>query len=80
MLTAHVWPGIGEVYSRIAAVLFTVEANASMKQQFSCTSLPCSWLPSSFQSVTFTEISKIDFSTTTSNWKQSHSKTVEREW
>ena len=34
-----------------------------MKQQFSCTSLPCSWLPSSFQSVPFSETSNIDFTT-----------------
>ena len=53
--------GIGETCSHIAAVLFTVEANMNMKQQFSCTSLPCSWLPSSFQSVAFAEISKSDF-------------------
>ena len=35
--------GIGEACSHIAAVLFTAEANTNMK---SCTSLPCSWLPS----------------------------------
>jgi len=39
--------GIGETYSHIVAV-FTVEANTQMKQQFSCMSLSCSWLPSSF--------------------------------
>ena len=55
--------GNGEACSHIASLLFTVEANTQMKQQFSCTSLPCSWLPSSFRSVPFSEISKIDFST-----------------
>ena len=66
--------GIGEACSHIAAVLFTVEANTNMKQQFSCTSLPCSWLPSSFRSVAFAEISKIDFSTPTSKRIQSQKK------
>ena len=55
--------GCGEACSHIASLLFTVEANTQMKQQFSCTSLPCSWLPSSFRSVSFSEIRKIDFST-----------------
>ena len=55
--------GYGEVCSHVAAVLFTVEANTQMKQQFSCTSLPCSWLPSSFRSVPFSEIRNIDFTT-----------------
>jgi len=33
--------GCGEVCSHIAAVLFAAEANTLVKQQFSCTSLPC---------------------------------------
>ena len=54
----------GEACSHIASLLFTVEANTQMKQQFSCTSLlPHSWLPSSFRSVPFYEICKINFST-----------------
>ena len=71
--------GIGEACFHIAAVLFTIEANTNMKQQFSCTSLPCSWLPSSFRSVTFTEISKMDFSTPTSKRIQCQKKTDEHE-
>ena len=55
--------GYGEACSHVASVLFTVEANTQMKQQFPCTSLPCSWLPSSFRSVPFSEISNIDFTT-----------------
>ena len=33
--------GIGEVCSHIAGVLFAAEANTQVKQQQSCTSLPC---------------------------------------
>ena len=43
--------GLGEVCSHVAAVLFTAEANTQIKNCTSSTSLPCSWLPSSFQTV-----------------------------
>ena len=62
--------GAGEVCSHIASVLFTLDLNTQMKQQFSCTSLPCSWLPSTFRSVPFSEISKIDFTTPKHKHKQ----------
>ena len=55
--------GNREVCFHIASLLFTVEDNSQIKLQFSCTSSPCSWFPSSFQSVPFSEICKIDFST-----------------
>jgi len=55
--------GIGEARTHIAALLFTAEANSPIKAQFSCTSLPCSWLPSTFQKVPYAEISQIDFTT-----------------
>ena len=55
--------GIGEACSHIAALLFTAEANTQVKSQFSCTSLPCSWLPPSFRKVPYSEISQIDFTT-----------------
>ena len=55
--------GLGEACSHVAAVLFAAEANSVTKLQFSSTSLPCSWLPSTFQSVKFSEINGIDFST-----------------
>ena len=42
---------LGEACSHVAAVLFAAEANTQPKQQFSSTSLPCSWLPTSFQFV-----------------------------
>lgn len=71
--------GISEACSHIVVVLSIIEANTNVKQQFSCTSLPCSWLPSSFWSVAFMEISKIDFSTPTSERIQSQKKTVEHE-
>jgi len=62
--------GAGEACSHIASVLFTLDLNTQMKQQFSCTSLPCSWLPSTFKSVPFAEISKIDFTTPKQKRKQ----------
>ena len=55
--------GVGEACSHVAALLFVLEGNTLLKQQFSCTSLPCSWLPASFRSVLFAEMSKIDFTT-----------------
>ena len=62
--------GAGEACSHIASVLFTLDLNTQMKQQFSCTSLPCSWLPSTFRSVPFSEISKIDLTTPKHKRKQ----------
>ena len=55
--------GVGEACSHVAALLFVLEGNTLLKQQFSYTSLPCSWLPASFRSVPFAEMSKIDFTT-----------------
>ena len=55
--------GLGEACSHVAAVLFTAEANTQSKQQFSSTSLPCSWLPTSFQFVNFSKVAEIDFKT-----------------
>ena len=53
--------GLGEACSHIAALLFAVETNAQLKTQFPSTSLLCTWLLPSFQSVTFAEIAHIDF-------------------
>ena len=55
VVTAHCtcMAGIGEVCSHIAGVLFAAEANTQVKQQQSCTSLPCAWLPPSFRSVEY---------------------------
>ena len=55
--------GIGEACSHIAALLFTAEANTQAKQQFASTSLPCSWIPPSYRSVNFSEMSNLDFTT-----------------
>ena len=55
--------GVGEAYSHVAALLFVLEGNTLLKQQFSCISLPCSWLPASLRSVPFAKMSKIDFTT-----------------
>ena len=55
--------GLGEAYSHVATVLFAAEANSITKRQFSSTSQPCSWLPPTFRTVKFAEISSIDFST-----------------
>ena len=56
--------GLAEACSRIyiAAVLFALEANTQVKKSMSCTSLPCTWLPPSFQSVTYAPIANIDLS------------------
>ena len=53
--------GIGEACSHVAVLLFAAEANTQLKSQHSSTSLPCSWLPPSFRSVPFAEVSDIDF-------------------
>ena len=50
--------GAGEACSHITSILFTLDMNTRMKQQFSCTSLPCS---STFRSSPFSEIAKINF-------------------
>ena len=55
--------GIGEACSHIAAVLFAAEANTQVKQQQSCTSFPCAWLPPSFRSVEYLSVSDIDYRT-----------------
>ena len=55
--------GIGEACSHIAAVLFAAEANTQVKQQQSCTSLPCAWLPPSFRTIEYMPVSDIDFRT-----------------
>ena len=55
--------GLGEACSHTAALLFTSEANTKMKNSTSCTSLPCSWLPPTFQTVPYAELSNIDFMT-----------------
>ena len=54
---------MGEACSHVAAVLFVAEANTQTKQQFSSTSLPCSWLPTSFQFVSFSRVAEIDLKT-----------------
>jgi len=55
--------GIGEACSHIVAVLFAAETNTQMKQQQSCTLLPCTWLPPSFRSVEYLPVSDINFRT-----------------
>ena len=54
--------GLEEACSQIAAILFTFEVNVQATKSFSCTSMPCSWLPPSFKSVPFAAISDIDIS------------------
>ena len=55
--------GLGEACLHITALLFTLEANTKMKNSTSCTSLPCSWLPPTFQNVPYAELSDTDFTT-----------------
>ena len=65
ILTAHCtcMAGLGEICSHVAAVLFTAEANTRTKAGFSSTSLPCSWLPKSFQFVPYVQVKDMDFKT-----------------
>ena len=53
--------GLGESCSHIAALLFAMEANTQLQKKTSCTSLPCSWLPPSFQDVEYAQLADIDF-------------------
>ena len=55
--------GVGEVCSHVAAVLFVFQGNTLIKQQFSATSLLCSWLHVSFKFVSFSKVADIDFKT-----------------
>ena len=61
--------GLGEVCSHVAALLFTAEANTQVKNRTSSTSLPCAWLPPSFQTVPFAQVADIDFTTPRSKRK-----------
>lgn len=53
--------GLGEACSHIGALLFTLEKNTQYQNTTACTSLPCSWLPSTFQKVPYAELSNICF-------------------
>ena len=53
--------GLGEVCSHVAAILFTIDANTQLKNNTASTSLPCSWLPPTFQHVIYSEFVDIDF-------------------
>ena len=55
--------GLGEACSHIAAKLFVLDANSHFKKSQSCTTFPCSWLPSSFKNISYATIADIDFST-----------------
>lgn len=68
--------GLGEACSHIGALLFTLEANTRYKQSLSCTSLPCSWLPPTFQSVEYAPVADIDFMTADEKPKRKKSKTA----
>ena len=70
--------GLGEACSHVAAILFTLEANAQARKSLSCTSMPCSWLPPSFRSVAFAAISDIDFSDPERRMKASCSEPCSR--
>ena len=65
--------GLGEACSHIAAVLFTLEANMTVNKNTSCTSQPCSWLPPTFQNVSYSELSNIDSSTPQAKRKKTNS-------
>jgi hypothetical protein len=64
--------GLGEACSHIiAALLFTLERNTQQQKLTPCTSLPCSWLPPSFQNLPYSELANIDFTTPQMKWKRS---------
>ena len=66
--------GLGEACAHIAALLFTLERNTQHQNQTACTSLPCSWLPPSYQNVPYAEVAKIDFTTPQLSRKRSRSE------
>ena len=55
--------GLGEACSHIVALLFMLEKNTQHQNMTTCTSLPYSWLPPSYQAVTYSAIADIDFAT-----------------
>lgn len=55
--------GLGEACSHIGALLFTLDRNTHYQKTTTCTSLPCSWLPPTFQNVSYSELAKISFAT-----------------
>ena len=64
IICAHCMAGLREFCSHVAAVLFTAEANYQFKQRTSSTSLPCTWLPLSFQcDAPYIEVGEMDFKT-----------------
>ena len=54
--------GLGETCSHAAAAMFAFETLCRMKQETTCTSLPCEWLKPSASNVPYAEASSIDFS------------------
>ena len=68
--------GLGEACFHIGALLFTLEANTRYKQSLSCTSLSCSWLPPTFQSVEYASVADIDFMTANEEPKKKKIKTA----
>ena len=62
----------GEACDHIGALLFTAEANTMIKRQYSCTSLPFSWLPPSHQFVSAAKIADMDFQTSKSKRQELH--------
>ncbi len=68
--------GLGEACSHVAALLFLLEGNTQHQKNTSCTSLPCSWLPPSFRSVSFSKLADIDFDTPLVKRKKIHENTA----
>ena len=64
--------GLGEACSHVAALLFLLEGNTLYRNNQSCTSLPCSWLPPSFHNVPFAQLANIDFSTPQAKQRKVH--------
>ncbi len=62
LLIVRAWQVLGKRVPMLLDFFFALEENSKMKKQTSCTYLPCSWLPPSFQNVSYEPIAKINFS------------------
>lgn len=57
-----------------------LEGNTKRKNSTSCTSLPCSWLPPTFQNVPYAELSDIDFTTPNAKRRKEDSLVESLHW
>jgi len=55
--------GCGETCNHLGALLYALEYGATKKNNRTCTSLPCSWLPPSIKEISCCEVRKINLRT-----------------